>query len=147
MHDCVKEDDFFVRNVSGEFYWRMIVICMFNEVVNLLFISISKKSQHFSKIMSQYIEKMQGVRPHIHTSMKLCVNLLYFSSNKHVLMRWFFKISWKNGWFFIRFHFFIKTSFKIDTEGWYCVMKGNISFSSLLLCFRSLDSLSELYIW
>ena len=42
----------------------------------------------------------------------------------------------------IRFYYFIKTSFKVDTEGWYCVKKGNISFSSLLLCFRSAGSLS-----
>ena len=32
-------------------------------------------------------------------------------------------------------------SFIVDTEGWYCVTNGNISFSSLLFCFRSLDSL------
>ena len=43
----------------------------------------------------------------------------------------------------IRFYFSIKTSFKVDTEGWYCVKKGrNTLFSSLLLCFRSADSLS-----
>ena len=52
------------------------------------------------------------------------------------------KIWRSNGWFCIRFHFFIKTSFKVDTEGWYCVTKGNISFFSFLLCFRSADSLS-----
>ena len=34
-------------------------------------------------------------------------------------------------------HFFIKASFIIDTKGLYCVTKGNISFSSLLFCFRS----------
>ena len=45
------------------------------------------------------------------------------------------------GWFCIRFHFFIQASFIVDTEGWYCVTNGNISFSSLLFCFRSLDSL------
>ena len=49
---------------------------------------------------------------------------------------------WRNnGWFCIRFHFFIKTSYKVDTEGWYRVTKGNISFSSLLLCFSRADSL------
>ena len=42
-----------------------------------------------------------------------------------------------SGWFCMRFHFFIKASFIIDTKGWYCVTKGNISFSSLLFCFRS----------
>ena len=42
----------------------------------------------------------------------------------------------------MRFHFLIKASFEVDTEGWYCVTKGNISFSSLLLCFRRADSLS-----
>ena len=52
------------------------------------------------------------------------------------------KIWRSNGWFCIRFHFFIKTSFKGDTEGWYCVTKDNISFSSLLLCFKIADSLS-----
>ena len=31
--------------------------------------------------------------------------------------------------------FSLKLSFKVDTEGLYCVRKGNISFSSLLLCF------------
>ena len=30
------------------------------------------------------------------------------------------KIWQSKGWFCIRFHFFIKTSFKVDTEGWYC---------------------------
>ena len=34
-------------------------------------------------------------------------------------------------------HFSIKASFIIDTKGSYCVTKGNISFSSLLFCFRS----------
>ena len=32
----------------------------------------------------------------------------------------------------IRFQFFIQASFLEDTEGWYCVANGNISFSSLL---------------
>ena len=32
------------------------------------------------------------------------------------------------GWFRIRFHFFIQASFIVDTEGWYCVTNGNISF-------------------
>ena len=41
------------------------------------------------------------------------------------------------GWFCMRLHFFIKASFIIDTKGLYCVTKGNISFSSLLFCFRS----------
>ena len=45
------------------------------------------------------------------------------------------KIWRSNGWFCIRFHFSIRTSFKVDNEGWYCVTKGNISFLSLL-CFR-----------
>ena len=42
----------------------------------------------------------------------------------------------------MRFHFFIKASFIIDTKGWYCVTKGNISFSSLLFCFRRAAFLS-----
>ena len=37
----------------------------------------------------------------------------------------------------MRLQFFIKASFIIDTKGLYCVTKGNISFSSLLFCFRS----------
>ena len=41
------------------------------------------------------------------------------------------------GWFCMRLHFFIKASFIIDTKGFYCVTKGNISFSSLLFCFTS----------
>ena len=46
--------------------------------------------------------------------------------------------SWQgSGWFCMRLHFFIKASFIIDTKGLYCVTKGNISFSSLLFCFRS----------
>ena len=47
------------------------------------------------------------------------------------------KIYWSYSWFCVRFHFFIQTSFIVDTEGWYCVTTGNISFSS----FRSLGSL------
>ena len=51
------------------------------------------------------------------------------------------KIYWSYSWFCIRFHFFIQASFIVDTEGWYCVTNGNISFSSLLFCFKSLESL------
>ena len=47
------------------------------------------------------------------------------------------KIWQGNCWFCMRLHFFIKASFIIDTKGLYCVTKGNISFSSLLFCFRS----------
>ena len=25
---CIAEDDFFVRNISSEFYCRMVIICM-----------------------------------------------------------------------------------------------------------------------
>ena len=58
------------------------------------------------------------------------------------------KIWRSNGWFCIRFHFFIKTSFKVDTEGWYCVTKGNISFSSFVVVFQECRlPLYELYIW
>ena len=47
-------------------------------------------------------------------------------------------LSWQgSGWFCMRLHFYIKVSFIIDTKGLYCVTKGNISFSSLLFCFRS----------
>ena len=48
-----------------------------------------------------------------------------------------FKIWQGSGWFCMWLHFFIKASFVIDTKGLYCVTKGNISFSSLLFCFRS----------
>ena len=51
------------------------------------------------------------------------------------------KIWQSNGWFCIRFDFSIRTFFEVDTEGWYCVMKGNTSFFSLL-CLRSALSLS-----
>ena len=51
------------------------------------------------------------------------------------------KIYWSYSWFCIWFHIFIQASFIVDTEGWYCVRNGNISFSSLLFCFRTLDSL------
>ena len=46
----------------------------------------------------------------------------------------------------MRFHFVIQASFIVDTEGWYCVTNGNISFSSLRFCFRSIDSLSVNFI-
>ena len=39
----------------------------------------------------------------------------------------------------MKFHFSIKASFTVNTKGWYCVTKGNISFSSLLFCFGSTD--------
>ena len=48
-----------------------------------------------------------------------------------------FEIWQGSGWFCMWLHFFIKASFIIDTKGLYCVTKGNISFSSLLFCFRS----------
>ena len=51
------------------------------------------------------------------------------------------KIWRSNGWFYVRFHFSISTSLKVDTEGWYCVTKGNTSFFSLLF-LRSAFSLS-----
>ena len=51
------------------------------------------------------------------------------------------KIYWSYCWFCIRFQFFIQASFIVDSEGWYCVTNDNISFSCLLFCFRSLDSL------
>ena len=48
-----------------------------------------------------------------------------------------FKIWQRSGWFCMWLQFFIKASFIIDTKGLYCDTKGNISFSSLLFCFRS----------
>ena len=48
------------------------------------------------------------------------------------------RVKWQGSCrFCMRLHFFIKTSFIIHTKGLYCVTKGNISFSSLLFCFRS----------
>ena len=45
-------------------------------------------------------------------------------------------------WFVLyKIPLFHSTSFIVDNEGWYCVTNGNISFPSLLFCFRSLDSL------
>ena len=82
------------------------------------------------------------------------LSLLCFGSNKHVLCHVSFlsqrystlggslKFCQGSGWFCMRFHFFIKASFIIDTKGWYCVTKGNISFSSLLFCFRRAAFLS-----
>ena len=52
------------------------------------------------------------------------------------------KILQGTGWFCMRFHFFIKASFIINTKGLYCFTKGNISFSSLLFCFGSAAFLS-----
>ena len=46
-----------------------------------------------------------------------------------------------SGWFCMRFHFFIKASFIIDTKGWYCATKGIVSFPSLF-CFRRAAFLS-----
>ena len=36
----IKKDDFFIRNISSEFYCTVIVICMFNEVVNFLSVTV-----------------------------------------------------------------------------------------------------------
>ena len=53
----------------------------------------------------------------------------------------FLKLWQGSGWFCMRLHFFIKTSFIIDSKGLYCVTKGRISFSYLSICFRSADFL------
>ena len=55
------------------------------------------------------------------------------------------KIWQSNGCIRKRFHFSIRTSFKVDTEGWNCVTKENIFFFSLL-CLRSALSLSVILI-
>ena len=47
-----------------------------------------------------------------------------------------------SGWFCMRFHFFIKASFIIDTKSWYCATKGIVSFPSLLFRFRRAAFLS-----
>ena len=52
--------------------------------------------------------------------------------------RWFFKFWQSSGWFCMRIQLFFYT---VDAKGWYCVTKGNISFSSMLFCFRSEDLL------
>ena len=45
----------------------------------------------------------------------------------------------------MRFHFFVKTSFKVDTEGWYCVTKGNILLLLVVLFQEYRLPLCELY--
>ena len=99
------------------------------------------------------IQRPWGTRkwPHIYMGVEPSVNRFFFCSNEHVLLMiclfckemigGSLKIYWSYSWFCIRFHFFIQASFIVDTEGWYCVTNGNISFSSLLFCFRSLESL------
>ena len=53
------------------------------------------------------------------------------------------RVKWQGSCrFCMRLHFFIKASFIIHTKGLYCVTKGNISFSSLLFCFRRAAFLS-----
>ena len=60
-----------------------------------------------------------------------------------MILRVRLRLSWQgSGWFCMRIHFYIKVSFIIDTKGLYCVTKGNISFSSLLFCFRRAGFLS-----
>ena len=66
---------------------------------------------------------------------------IIFLSQRNSTLGGSLKILQGAGWFCMRFHFFIKASFIIDTKGWYCVTKGNISFSSLF-CFRSATFLS-----
>ena len=66
---------------------------------------------------------------------------------QHVLWRFSFlvgndrwhgslKIWWSSGWSCIRFLSFIRASVIIDSEGWYCVTKGNI-FVPPCNCFVS----------
>ena len=67
---------------------------------------------------------------------------IIFLSQRYSTLGGSLKFCQGSGWFCMRFHFFIKASFIIDTKGWYCVTKGNISFSSLLFCFRRAAFLS-----
>ena len=82
-------------------------------------------------------ENTKGDRPHIYMGVEPSVNLFFFAltSISPLMIFLFCKEmiggSLKN----------IQASFIVDTEGWYCVTNGNISFSSLLFCFRSLESL------
>ena len=88
-----------------------------------------------------------GDRLHIYPSYVLALTSMSFAiillSPRYSPLRGSLKFCQGSGWFCMRFHFFIKlTSFIIDTKGWYCVTKGNISFSSLLFCFRRAAFLS-----
>ena len=67
---------------------------------------------------------------------------IIFLSQRYSTLGGSLKFCQGGGWFCMRFHFFIKASFIIDTKGSYCVTKGNISFSSLLFCFRRAAFLS-----
>ena len=68
--------------------------------------------------------------------------IIIFLSQRYSTLGGSLKFCQGSGWFCMRFHFFIKASFIIDTKGWYCVTKGNISFSFLLFCFRRAGFLS-----
>ena len=74
------------------------------------------------------------------TSMSFAI--IIFLSQRYSTLGGSLKFCQGSGWFCMRFHFFIKASFIIDTKGLYCVTKGNISFSSLLFCFRRAGFLS-----
>ena len=83
---------------------------------------------------------------HLYGRGTLCLPFFFFfflmiSLFCKVMIGGSYKIYWSYSWFCIRLHFSIQASFIVDTEGWYCVTNGNISFSSLLFCFRFLDSL------
>ena len=78
-------------------------------------------------------EKLQGVTGC--TSIPLML-WLSFLSQRYSTLGGSLKFCQGSGCLCMRFHFFIKASFIVDTKGWYCVPKGNISFSSLLFRFR-----------
>ena len=84
-------------------------------------------------------EKLQGVTGC--TSIPLML-WLSFLSQRYSTLGGSLKFCQGSGWFCMRFHFFIKASFIIDTKGWFCTTKGNISFPSLLFCFRRAAFLS-----
>ena len=85
-------------------------------------------------------ENTKGDRPHIYTGVNpllafLNLVLALTSMSFKEMIGGFLKIYWSYSWFCIRFHFFIQAAFIVDTEGWYGVTNGNISFSSLLFLF------------
>ena len=68
------------------------------------------------------------------TSMSFAI---IFLSQRKSTLGGFLKFWQGSGWFCMRFHFFIKASFFIDTKGWYYVTEGNISvFFFLVVLFQ-----------
>ena len=98
-----------------------------------------------------HLRNARGDTLHIYSSIKSYVNLLYSSSNEHDLQGFsfligndwcFFEIWRSNSWSCVRFHFLMKASFKVDTEGWYCVRRANLF--PLCCCVSGVQTLSLL---